>query len=97
MLYLKEEQKELAELGAYLELCCGCITPEYGTTWEEIYEQIRYIGPRHFLLSSDLGQVNNPFPDEGLITAVENLSKNGFSDSEIRLITAENTTFLAEG
>ena len=93
----KEEQKELAELGAYLELCCGCITPEYGTTWEEIYEQIRYIGPRHFLLSSDLGQVNNPFPDEGLITAVENLSKNGFSDSEIRLITVENTTFLAEG
>ena len=62
------------------------------------YEQIRYIGPRHFLLSVQIvGQVNNPFPDEGLITAVGNLSKNGFSDSEIRLITAENTTFLAEG
>ena len=93
----KEEQKELTDLGAFMEECFGCITPEYGTTWEEIYEHIRYIGPDKIILSSDLGQMNNPFPDEGLITFVKNLSENGFTDSEIRRMAVENTTLLAEG
>ena len=93
----KEDQKELADLGAFLEICVGCITPQYGATWEDIYETVRYVGPEKFILSSDLGQMNNPFPDEGLIEAVKNLSENGFTDSEIRKITTENTSFLAEG
>lgn len=93
----KEEQKELTDLGAFMEECFGCITPEYGTTWEEIYDHIRYIGPDKIILSSDLGQMNNPFPDEGLITFVKNLSENGFTDSEIRRMVVENTTLLAEG
>ncbi|MEH7177536.1 DUF6282 family protein [Neobacillus vireti] len=93
----KEEQKELTDLGAFMEECFGCITPEYGTTWEEIYEHIRFIGPERIILSSDLGQMNNPFPDEGLITFVKNLSESGFTDTEIRRMTVENTTFFAEG
>lgn len=93
----KEEQKELTDLGAFMEECFGCITPEYGTTWEEIYDHIRYIGPEKIILSSDLGQMNNPYPDEGLITFVKNLSENGFTDSEIKRMAVENTTLLAEG
>lgn len=93
----KEEQKELTDRGAFMEECFGCITPEYGTTWEEIYDHIRYIGPDKIILSSDLGQMNNPYPDEGLITFVKNLSENGFTDSEIRRMVVENTTLLAEG
>ena len=92
----KGEQKELAELGAYLELCYGVITPKYGTTWEEIYSQIKDIGPKNFIVSSDLGQMENPFPDEGLLELVTNLAENGFSKEEIRKMTAENTSFLAE-
>lgn len=92
----KEEQKELAELGAFMDLCFGVITPMYGATWEMIYEQIRYVGHENFIISSDLGQVNNPFPDEGLLELVKNLSQNGFSKEEIRKMTAGNTSFLAE-
>ncbi|USG64696.1 DUF6282 family protein [Brevibacillus ruminantium] len=93
----KEEQKELAELGAYLEQCFGVITPVYGIDWDGLYETIQYVGPAHCILSSDLGQVNNPYPDEGMITFVQNLLENGFTKAEIKKMTVENTTMLAEG
>ncbi|WP_156290970.1 DUF6282 family protein [Oceanobacillus salinisoli] len=92
----KEEQKELTEMGAYLEICCGTITPKYGATWDEIYDQVKYIGPKNFIVSSDMGQVTNPFPDEGLLEAVKRFSNNGFSEDEIKTMTTENTTFLVE-
>jgi hypothetical protein len=95
--FTKEEQKELIDMGAYMEECFGCITPDYGITWEEIYEHIRYLGVEKVILSSDLGQKTNPFPDEGMITFVKNLAENGFTESEIRRMTVENTTYLAEG
>jgi hypothetical protein len=93
----KEEQKELIDMGAYMEECFGCITPDYGITWGEIYEHIRYLGVEKVILSSDLGQKTNPFPDEGMITFVKNLAENGFTESEIKRMTVENTTYLAEG
>ncbi|MED1949744.1 DUF6282 family protein [Brevibacillus centrosporus] len=93
----KEEQKELVQLGAYMEQCFGVITPTYGVDWEQLYEMIRYVGPEQTILSSDLGQVNNPFPDEGMVTFVTNLLNNGFGKEEIKQMTATNTTFLVEG
>ena len=92
----KEEQKELTELGAYMEQCFGVITPKYGSTWEKLYEIIRYVGPEMTILSSDLGQVNNPSPEQGLLQFVENLIANGFSKAEVRKMTAENTSYLVE-
>lgn len=95
--FTKEEQKELTELGAYMEQCFGCIDPRYGVTWEELYEHIRYVGPEKTILSSDLGQISNPNPDEGLVEFVKNLAENGFSEEEIRTMTAHNTSFFVEG
>jgi hypothetical protein len=95
--FTKEEQKELTKLGAFMDLCFGVITPEFGITWEELYQHIRYVGPENCILSSDLGQTNNPYPDEGLTTFVTNLVENGFSKEEIKRMNAENTSFLVEG
>lgn len=92
----KAEQKELADLGAYMEQCFGVITPTYGTDWDELYEMIRFVGPERTILSSDLGQVNNPYPDEGMVAFVTNLLNNGFSKEDIKRMTATNTTFLVE-
>ncbi|WP_235867335.1 DUF6282 family protein [Priestia abyssalis] len=94
--FTKEEQKELAQLGAIMDQCFGCISPEYGITWEELYPQIRFVGPENCILSSDLGQTNNPYPDEGLLTFVTNLMENGFSQEEVKRMTAQNTSFLVE-
>ncbi|WAH36332.1 DUF6282 family protein [Alicyclobacillus dauci] len=92
----KVEQKQLAELGAYME---HCFTTPYSnkTTWEAVYEEIRYVGPAHCILSTDLGQPTGPYPDEGLLTFAQNLLENGFSRDEVHQMTDENTTFLAEG
>ncbi|MDT8861840.1 DUF6282 family protein [Alkalihalobacillus sp. MEB130] len=94
--YTKEEQKELASLGAYMEFCFT--TPHSGkTTWEEVYEEIRFVGAEKCILSTDLGQPTALYPDEGLQMFVNNLLENGFSEDEIRQMTVKNTTFLVEG
>ncbi|QSO51334.1 cytosolic protein [Alicyclobacillus curvatus] len=91
----KEEQKQLAEMGAYMEHCFT--TPHSGkTTWEAVYDEIRYVGAAHCILSTDLGQPTAPYPDEGLLTFAQNLLENGFSREEVKRMTVENTTFLAE-
>jgi hypothetical protein len=93
----KEEQKELAQMGAYMEHCFGTIKPQFGIEWEELYEHIRYVGPAHCTLSTDVGQPYNPNPDEALQTFVGNLLDNGFSKEEIKQMTTENTTYLVKG
>ncbi|GAE35026.1 DUF6282 family protein [Halalkalibacter akibai] len=94
--YSKEEQKELAGLGAYMEFCFTTPHSEK-TTWEEVYEEIRYVGPERCILSTDLGQPTGIFPDEGLQMFVSNLLENDFSEDEVRQMTIKNTTFLVEG
>ncbi len=93
----KEEQKELTELGALMEQCFGVITPTLGTNWDSIYQIILYVGSQNCILSSDLGQIHNPYPDEGMTTFVKNLITNGFSKEDISKMTVENTGFLVEG
>ncbi|RKL68083.1 cytosolic protein [Salipaludibacillus neizhouensis] len=94
--YTKEEQKELTNLGAYLEFCFTTPHSEK-TTWREVYEEIKFSGAENCILSTDLGQPAGVFPDEGLQMFVDNLLENGFNEDEIRQMTVKNTTFLVEG
>lgn len=94
--YTKEEQKELANLGAYMEHCFT--TPYTGKeTWENVFEQIRYVGPEHCTLATDLGQPVNPYPEEGLLMFATKLVENGFTKEEVRQMTVVNPTQLVEG
>jgi hypothetical protein len=93
--FSKEEQKELSLMGAYMEHCFT--TPHSNkTTWEAVYEQIRFVGPEKCLLSTDLGQPNGPFPEEGLLEFVTRLVENGFTKDEVKQMTIKNTGFLVE-
>ncbi|QQE77614.1 DUF6282 family protein [Alicyclobacillus sp. SO9] len=93
--YTKEEQKQLADMGAYMEHCFT--TPNTNkVAWETVYEQIRYVGPQHCILSTDLGQPTAPFPDEGLMDFAQRLLDNGFSEEEIRTMSVHNPTQLVE-
>src|SRR5690606_17734488 len=59
------QQKELAALGAYLERCFT--TPHTGkVSWEVMIDAIQRVGPKHSVLSSDLGQPGNPPVEDGL-------------------------------
>lgn len=92
----KEEQKELVELGAYMEHCFT--TPQTNkTTWEAVYEEIKFVGAAHCIIATDLGQPHGVYPDEGLQIFATNLLNNGFSEEEIKKMFVENPTFLVEG
>ena len=92
----KEEQKELARMGAYMEHCFT--TPQTNkTTWEAVYEQIRFVGADHCVLSTDLGQPQGVYPDEGLRLFAANLLDHGFSAGEIKKMMVEIPTALVEG
>lgn len=94
--FTKEEQKELADLGAYME---HCFTTPYSnkTTWEAVYNEIRFVGPEKCIISTDLGQPTGPYPDEGLAIFANNLLENGFSKEEVKQMIVENTGYLVEG
>jgi predicted metal-dependent TIM-barrel fold hydrolase len=92
----KEEQKELANQGAYIEHCFT--TPQTGkTTWEAVYEQVKYVGADKCVISTDLGQPHGMYPDEGLELFAINLLANGFSAMEVKKMFVENPTKLIEG
>jgi predicted metal-dependent TIM-barrel fold hydrolase len=94
--YTVEEQKELAEYGAYMEHCY--------TTWdtgkvdfEETLHQIQEIGADKVLLTTDLGQAANVYPDEGLLKFCVKLLDAGFSEADVRKMCVSNPeTLLAK-
>ena len=60
-------QQELARLGVFFERCFT--TPNTGKiAWEQVYANIREVGPASTILATDLGQTTAPYPDEGLGT-----------------------------
>lgn len=89
-----EQQRELTDLGAYMERCFT--TPHTGKiAWEKMIDNIRDAGPEHSLLSSDLGQPFNPPVEDGLALMADQLLGAGFSEEEVRTMAVTNTTLLA--
>lgn len=89
-----EEQLELADLGALIERCFT--TPYTGKcSWDQWLEGIRAVGPERTLLSSDLGQVNNPPVEDGLALMADRLLDAGFGEDEVRTMAVTNTRRIA--
>lgn len=85
-----EQQAELAALGAYMERCFT--TPYTGkVAWELMIENIKRVGPRHSLLSSDLGQPHNPPVEDGLALMADYLLEAGISEEDIHQMAVTNT------
>jgi hypothetical protein len=88
------EQRELAEAGALLERCFT--TPYTGkVAWADLFANIRAVGPRHSVLSSDLGQPFNPPVEDGLPLFADRLLEAGFTEAEVQTMAVENTRWLA--
>ena len=91
--YTMEEQKKLADQGAFLEHCYTTFATgkvDFGTT----LEQIRALGADHVILSTDLGQKTAKYPDEGMAEFAGKLLENGFSEREIRKMVVDNPRWL---
>lgn len=88
-----EDQAELGRMGCYLE---HCFTTAYAgrCTFDEMFANIRAAGVERCLISTDLGQVDNPPPEDGMALMADRLLEAGFSEDEVRTMAVENTSAL---
>jgi hypothetical protein len=96
-----DQIKELADLGAYLEFCLLPLTPQWtlrdpkkGWTPRQVAQLIREVGPERCILATDVGQIHNPPPVEGLRQLIRMMQEGGLSASETDLMTKENPARL---
>lgn len=86
-----EDQRWMAEKGAYLELCYSSLSPAWrSTSIDHVADTVREVGPEHYVLASDLGQIHNPAPPEGLRIYISLLLERGFDPEDIRVMVKEN-------
>lgn len=91
--YSIEEQKQLADYGAYMEHCYTTYATkkvDYAVT----LEMIRAMGPEHVVVATDLGQPTNIFPDEGMLSFATSLYNDGFTTEQVRQMTVYNARKL---
>jgi hypothetical protein len=88
------EQRELAERGAMLERCFAPIHSGK-VSWEQTFDAIRATGAERNVLSTDLGQVQNPPVEDGLALMADRLLEAGFSEDDVRTMAVTNTRMLA--
>ena len=71
-------------------------TPHTGKcSWEQWLEGTRAVGAERTLLSSDLGQVQNPPVEDGLALMADRLLDAGFGEDEVRTMAVTNTSRIA--
>jgi hypothetical protein len=82
---------ELAELGAWIELCAmTCIGGLATRSVAQMIEAVRAAGTGRVTLGTDFGQKINPHPAAGLQTYADALYAEGLTEAEIRRMACEN-------
>lgn len=93
--YSIDDQLKLVALGATIEHSFTSPWQNH-ISWQEVFEQIRAVGPEHCILSTDLGQKQNIYPDEGLTQFVKKLLEDGFPEKAVRTMIVDNPASLVE-
>jgi hypothetical protein len=89
------QMKEAAQYGAYIEFVYnGLIGKSKTFDFSDYATAIRAVGVQHCILSSDLGQVGNPLPPDGLELFFEGLKEQGFTQAEIDQMSKINPSSL---
>jgi uncharacterized protein DUF6282 len=88
------DQRALAEQGCLLERCYG--TPLAGRIeWGEMFANVRAAGIESSVLSTDLGQVQNPPVEDGLALMADAFLRGGFTEEEVRTMAVVNSRRIA--
>lgn len=94
-LYSLDEQKECVALGAVIEH--SYFTTYYNrTSWEELISQIRAVGASRIYLTTDFGQPDSPFSDEGMALYAAGLLEHGSTERELELMMCRNPEELLQ-
>ncbi|HEX6988265.1 MAG TPA: DUF6282 family protein [Bacillota bacterium] len=92
------QQRELVEAGAVMNYAFSEITPKwFCIPVPQLVEHIHALGPEHIVLSTDLGQLHNPLPAEGLRIYVQLLLEAGVPAGDIRRMLHDNPARLLYG
>lgn len=86
-------QKELVNLGAYIESCFSMYLIDK-VPIKYIAREIKEVGAENCILSSDTGQIFSPNPSIALITFIKLLKKEGIANKEIRMMLVTNPGIL---
>jgi len=93
-----EQQTKLAQMGAFIEHSFGACMPDYQAKFpcppEMIVEGIKRAGADRCVMSTDLGQMFNPHPIEGMRMYVQTLLRLGIKERDIDLMLKKNPADL---
>ncbi len=91
-----EDITELAQFGALIEQsACLYVDSRFNVfSPQELKEHILAAGVEHSSIGSDLGQVDNPTPVEGMRQAIKLCLALGFTEAEVRLMVRDNPSKL---
>lgn len=99
--HTKEDLKEYADLGAFVEfdffLCQGIFQYFHGdppVSEIEMLETMKYIGFDHSIMSTDMGQVYSPNPIDGFRSFIASMLRCGTEPEEIKTMVQRNPSFL---
>lgn len=86
-----QQCRELAELGAWIELCAmTCIGALATKSVAEMVTTIQAVGVERVTLGTDFGQAINPHPAAGFQTYADALYAEGLTEDQIRAMACEN-------
>jgi len=94
----EEQQKEMAEKGAYLNYCYAqtCHAGHFGERTKQVVHAIKTIGANHCCLSTDLGNNFETLPIEGLRLFITVLMALGIDNQEIDLMIRQNPSKILD-
>ena len=85
-----KQQERLAKMGAFIEHTLLTLLGSEGLPASRLVEILRGVGVERCVLSSDLGQPQNPDPVEGWRLGVQRLLEAGLHPDEFELLAKEN-------
>jgi hypothetical protein len=92
-----EDQRRLAKMGAFIEhTYVGYLPNDLRHDPQILVEAIRTIGAEQTIISTDLGQYDNPPPSEGMRMFIGLLLRNGVTEHEIELMAKLNPAKLLD-
>jgi predicted metal-dependent phosphotriesterase family hydrolase len=92
-----DDLKELAAIGAFIEFTLvGMLPNEFCHDPAQIAQTIKTIGPEHCIVSTDLGQPQNPLPVEGMRLFIATLLHHGITQKEVELMIKSNPASLLD-
>jgi hypothetical protein len=90
-----EEQRAWARMGAFIEHLVIFMMPAWHHySPAQMAQMTREVGPEHVIMATDLGQIHNPPPVEGLRMFIQLMLENGIPYADVKRMVQDNPAAL---